>query len=106
MSKETGSPLTAVFKTVARCEINLGARCTIKHPGHTNSQEYKEFNACNGQEATIVGFYPSGAEEPTSVNLKIETGPNAGELVVDVNPEYLYFQGTFKGKKDAPSVYD
>lgn len=96
MSAKTNSPLSASFKVVANCEIKLGDKCTIKLPGHTNHQQYAEYNACNDQEATVVGYYPAGSREPTSVNLRMDTGPCAGQVTFDVNPQNLHFSGTFK----------
>lgn len=97
MSKETGSALSAIFLAVVKCEISLGSKCTIKLPaGHSTHQQMAEYRTFDGREAVVVGFYPTGSNTPTSVNLKILTGPAEGEVVFGVNTASLQFEGTFK----------
>lgn len=92
MSKETGSSLSAVFLAVVRCEIKLGAKCTIKH----------SIDKLDGLPAVVVGFYPTGSETPVSVDLRILTGSLKDEIILDVNTANLQFDGTFKAVEVEP----
>lgn len=94
MSHAQGSPLAKVCLAVAMCEINVGDECTVRHPGHFDTPSYSDYIACDGQQAVVEDFMEG--KGGISVNIRMKTGPRVGEIVRDVNTQFLRFSGVFK----------
>ncbi|HAT68369.1 MAG: hypothetical protein A2481_03160 [Candidatus Yonathbacteria bacterium RIFOXYC2_FULL_47_9] len=74
------NPLARNYQTrVAACEIGLESECTIVG----TTIQY-------GQKAVVVRLNES------SVDIRLKTGPNAGQVVTDVNTVNLMFSGVFR----------
>lgn len=94
MSHAQGSPLAKVCLATAMCEVNIGDECTVRHPGHHDMPSYSGYIACDGQQAVVEDFIEE--KGGISVNIRMKTGPRAGEIVRDVNTRFLRFSGVFK----------
>lgn len=95
MSDKVNSPLRILVQSLVVCEIGLGDKCMIIYPDHNNFEQLAEYNACNEQEATVVGSKSCDIEGLNSLELRLETGPKKGEIIRDVDPAHLRFIGVF-----------
>lgn len=77
------------FTVMARCLISVGDRCAINFPDHDDPDSYRHHRLYHGQEAEVVKI------RRKSVDLKLLTGPAAGEISRDVRPTNLVFLGPY-----------
>ncbi|MEK7460226.1 MAG: hypothetical protein AAB628_01605 [Patescibacteria group bacterium] len=82
--------LMRVYLTNARCDISLGAECTVEYPGSHDFGSFFECSIYDKQKAVVVGLNES------SVDIELKTGMYIGRIVKNVDPRHLVFSGIFE----------
>jgi len=87
MKKETNE--AKVYSVRANCSIKIGDKCTVHYPSHHDCESEVFHRCCHGQSAEIVDLHEDG------VDIKILSGQMAGQIVTNILPMVLFFEGPF-----------